>query len=605
MFMGGERLPILGFGGQYAHLISERFKDLGYHAEIIPCETPWEEIREKYGCCVLSGGPNSVYDEGAPVCDERLFSGEMPVLGICYGAQLMVYLLGGKVKRGEIREYGRALVRILRDAPLFDGLEEQEAVWMSHGDSIVELPEGFERMAESEDGITAVVKKVNAEVYGVQFHPEVSHTPKGLKIMDNFAGRIAGCPKTWTNEMEIEDALRYIESRIGNSDAGCMWSSGVDSTVATRLVQMRYPDAFALYVAGLDRKDDEEGARRLAKKCGIKNLVIKDATDRFAGAVSPFRDPQKVREAVGNVYVDVFDEVVREMGMNPEEVKFVQGTLYTDKVESGVSVDGKADNIKLHHNVGCRRVKEKDEMGLLVEPNGMVYKDGARRRAGALGLPDEMFVKKPFPGPGLAVRMIRDLQMPEDWEDMYRKLNEILAEYGMSGAIHPARAVGVKGDERAYLNVAVTAGFADFGTRRAAANRVVNSIPKIGRVAHIWGRKNLDYSDQLEFGNIKPLDFSAPNLRLLREYDQKARNILKETGAYDSISQDIFVLVPGCEGPCLAVRCMKTKDYMTAEPFQFTEEQENILSEGLLEPGEVTEVMFDFTDKPPATMEWL
>lgn len=596
-----DTITVIDFGGQYTHLIAERLRDRGFYAVVAPPGTPLEQLSYSRGI-ILSGGPKSVYDDGAPRCDPGIFQGDIPVLGICYGAQLMAHCMGGKVQPGETREYGKnSLLRQPDGSALFDGLDEAEPVWMSHGDCITDAGPAFDIIGTSASGIIAAIRARGREVYGVQFHPEVKHTPRGLDVLENFAGKICGSRKEWTGGSDIEDAVGYIRETVGNSSVGAMTSFGVDSSVAAKLTSMSYGDkALILYVSGLDRKGDPERAERLAGRMDLHNFHIVDAEDRFIGSLSGITDPQAQRNVIGNLYVELFDDYVEGMGWDKDKTFFVQGTLYTDRVESGEGVGSLAANIKTHHNVGASLIMEKKQKGLIVEPNKWKYKDGARKRARALGLPDEIVNAQPFPGPGLALRMINEVGIPEDVAGIYGRANGIVSRYGLNGYVFPIRTVGVIGDQRAYMNLLLTEGNPDFQDRAAAATEVVNRVRGIGRVAYSFSRG----LDQAAFLGTKPLAFDKKNLRLLREIDDSVNEAARGYGLMGKISQMPVILFPGPGKPWVGIRPVGTEDYMTAAPVEFPARLAGELTEKLMGSYDLGGVAFDDTSKPPATIEW-
>jgi GMP synthase (glutamine-hydrolysing) len=375
----------------------------------------------------------------------------------------------------------------------------------------------------------------------------------------------------------------------------------VDSSVTAKLTWLAFGGkALILYVSGLDRKGDTERAENLAKKMGMP-LTIADGQEIFVKAVQGLpdpSDPQAKRRAIGNAYISIFDSEVRKRGWDPESTCMVQGTLYTDRIESGEGIGKKADNIKAHHNVDAKAVQEKAGKGLVIEPNKWKYKDGSRRRAAALGLPEEIINAQPFPGPGLAVRHVGGVFVPEGIEGMRREVNAISSRYGMEGCVFPIRTVGVLGDERAYLNMAVLWGSSDFQSRRKASMEIVKKVRGIGRVAF-----SFHAPDQEELLKIRPLPFDMQSLALLREIDSHVNSAVERQGIA-GISQMPVILFPGPGRPWVGIRPVETVDYMTAAPVGFPDEFARQLSEGLIEKFSVGGVVFDDTDKPPGTIEW-
>ena len=453
---GGDEIAIVGFGGQYMHLIARRLRERGFYAEIIPY-TRVEDERSRLEspqvkAIILSGGPPSVHAPGAPRVPPWLLGLGKPVLGICYGFQLLAEMLGGRVERG-CDEYGKTGIRVLdRDDPLFEGWGEFEQTWMSHGDCVRKPPPGARLLAVSENGYVAAFRAsaAGAPLYGVQFHPEVSHTPKGGLLLENFASRIAGARAWWDPGNLAERLVDELRERIRHGKVIVAVSGGVDSTVTAVLLHRAVGDrAIAVLVDhGLFREGEVEETQRILRSAGVKPVVI-DARERFLSALRGVRDPEEKRRIIGEMFARVFTEFVER---DPEIRYLAQGTLYPDVIESGAAPG--ADRIKSHHNVGGLP----DWLGLeVVEPLREFYKDEVRRLALALGLPAELAFRHPFPGPGLAVRIIGEVT--EEKLFIARRASRIVEEelrraglydrvWQAFAAVGDDRWVGVKGDRR-------------------------------------------------------------------------------------------------------------------------------------------------------------
>ncbi len=437
---------VVSFGGQYAHLISRRIRDLGTYSEVIPYFKANKDRVLEADALILSGGPSSVYQEGAPTIDPDLL-GLRPTLGICYGFQLMAKLLGGEVARGR-GEYGPTRVRV-KDGPLFEGWDEEEVVWMSHSDYVSSPPPGFKVTAWSENGYVAAFQHESLPLYGVQFHPEVSHTRKGKTLLSNFL-RIAGAPKNWSSEAMmravLEEAKRQVE---GCRHILAAVSGGVDSTVAALVVKRiaKAPFTAVLVNHGLMRKKEPEQAVEMLKDLGI-DVVYVDASSEFLTALKGVRDCEEKRKVIGKKFIEVFERTAKGLDFDC----LVQGTLYPDVIESGAEPG--ADRIKSHHNVAGLPENLKVK---LVEPLKFLYKDEVRRLGLSLGLPREVVMRHPFPGPGLAVRIMGEVT-PEKLE-IVREASSIVEEelrragvyeevWQAFAAVGDDRWVGVKGDAR-------------------------------------------------------------------------------------------------------------------------------------------------------------
>ena len=495
-----ETIVLLDFGAQYTQLIARRVREAHVYCEILPFNTPLAEIlkRQPKGI-ILSGGPSSVYGEGAPHSDSGLWNAALPVLGICYGFQLLAYQLGGRVQRAEKREYGLAALEVSRPSPLFEGVRDKSNVWMSHGDHIAELPAGFERVGTSANSLAAA-ENTERKLFGLQFHPEVVHTEEGRQIIENFLFKVCGCQGDWTPASFVEESIARIRQQIGSRKAICALSGGVDSTVAAVLVDKAIGENLTCIFVdnGVLRKNEfPKVLSNLRERLKLKVVGV-DAGFLFLSKLEGVVDPERKRKIIGTTFIEVFDVEAQKVG----QVDFlVQGTLYPDVIES-VSVKGPSATIKSHHNVGGLPEKMKLK---LVEPLRELFKDEVRAIGRALGLGDEIIQRQPFPGPGLAVRIVgevsptrvRMLQEADDIVVSEIKHAGLYSQVWQSFAVLlPVKSVGVMGDERSYdYTAAIRAVHSQDGMTadwvklpyevlEKISNRIVNEVKGINRVVY-------------------------------------------------------------------------------------------------------------------------
>jgi GMP synthase (glutamine-hydrolysing) len=504
-----EEVIVLDYGGQYSQLIARRVRDCGVFSELLPSHTPLEEIeRRKPRGIILSGGPASVYAEGAPKLERGLLELGVPVMGICYGMQLLVHELGGRVEEAEVGEFGRSDLTVTEPGTLLKGMPKEQTCWMSHRDTVIEPPPGFTALASSSVSPVAAVEDATRGIYGIQFHPEVVHTPYGQEILTRFLTEVCGCERTWSAAGIVEDQIARIRRQVGDGKVICGLSGGVDSSVAALLVHRAVGDQLTCVFVdhGLMRKDEGEQVVSAFRDTFKVPLVAVDAERRFLDKLKGVTEPEAKRKAIGAEFIRVFEEEAGKLaggdgdGDPTRPARYlVQGTLYSDVIESGGGTG--AATIKSHHNVGGLPDDLKFE---LVEPLRALFKDEVRAVGAELGLPERLVWRQPFPGPGLAIRIVGG-EATKERLDVLREADSILQEEIRRAGLYrdlwqsfcvlpDVRTVGVQGDERTYGYVvvvravtsddAMTADWArlPYDLLETIASRMINELREVNRV---------------------------------------------------------------------------------------------------------------------------
>ena len=632
-------IAVLDAGGQYCHLLARRVREVGVQSHVLPIDTSAVRLAGISGI-IISGGPRSVTEAGSPRIHPSILSMGVPILGICYGHQLLAATMpGGQVKPSYSREYGIATLQLdtaglkprtteaatlvavptavgrglssasegtrpvaqgFSPAELFDGIPTESRVWVSHGDSVERLPDGFEVLGSTTDCAVAAMRHASLRIYGVQFHPEVTHSEFGQRILENFVRRVCRCTSNWKpSSAETIDAIEAdIRARVGPTKNVLFFvSGGVDSSVAYKLCAdaLGQERVHGVYVdTGFMRKNESADVMTAYEKAGFRNVRLRDASVEFLAAVGSETNPETKRKRIGAAFLAVENDVLEHLPAG--EWLLGQGTIYPDTIESGGTRESAL--IKTHHN----RVPEllrRIEAGEIVEPLVQFYKDEVREIGRALGLPVRLIEKQPFPGPGLAVRFLCT-DAAAAWSEN-AKLSEVASGFNLQARVLPVRGVGVQGDERTYAHTALLTG--EYDERRIAelSPTITNSLRDVNRVVFWAGAKG-----SIEEFHVEPTTTSREGLDVLREADARVRDILAEYDTQKRIWQCPVVMLPLKRHgeSTIAIRPVESHDGMTAQysrlPWPVIE---RITSAVLQVPG-VGALLYDVTNKPPATIEW-
>lgn len=594
-----KSIVILDFGGQYAHLIASRVRRLGVYSEIREAETPASELAECAGI-ILSGGPQSVNEEGAPHGDPAIFKLGIPVLGICYGLHWMTHVLGGEVTSSGVKEYGKAKIAG-SDSSLFKDCPDEFVAWMSHGDEAVKLPEGFERMATSESSENSGFADEKKKLFAIQFHPEVTHTECGETILKNFVGMCEADP--WSVEGYSDRIQEEIKAQVGDKKVFMLVSGGVDSSVAFTLLDktLGADRVQGLLVdTGLMRKDEVKNIQKAFADLDLPNLRVEDASELFFKNLKGVYDPEKKREIIGKTFLDVQSSVAKELGLecpstssgqtSQSDVWMLgQGTIYPDTIETGGTKH--ADKIKTHHN-RVEEVQKMIEEGRVIEPLKDLYKDEVRELGEILGLPHDLVWRHPFPGPGLGVRIL--CAEEESLELRAQNLGKVL----------PIKSVGVQGDGRTYRHAIAVFSDNPYEVSEELwkqSAEIPNKNQEINRVL-----KCTSHSEPAEFVFTSGY-LTRERADLLREADQIVYEEMHSENLYESIWQFPVVLLPfGSESgqQSIVLRPIESTDAMTANSAHLPEEVLMKMTERILSLDGIDMVFYDLTSKPPGTIEW-
>ena len=615
-----EKLAILDCGGQYTKVIDRKIRELGVKSDIFPINIKTEKLQE-YQSIILSGGPNNISDKQRLSFDEKIFDLGKPVLGICYGMQLMSDHFGGIVDSNIVKEYGQNEIWIDNTSLIFDGMSEKQNVLMSHGDTVKNVPNGFKIIGKSGEAIAAIGNE-EKKMYGLQFHPEVDLTEEGIKILENFIRKVAKYKDFYALYDRIETSIKEIRKKVGDNKVVVLVSGGVDSAVtAALLIKALNPDnVYAIHIdSGFMRKNESDIICENLKKLGLKNLIRENAKEMFFNTIVEVEgkkigplvdtiDPEEKRQIIGEIFIKIANNVIERLGLNPESTFIAQGTLRPDLIESGnPEISGFAHKIKTHHN-DVAIVREARKKGLIVETNSDWHKDEVRKVARMLGLEESIASRQPFPGPGLAIRLLCHDKNEEViiTKEEIDKINEIVNQKGEKAQIIPIKSVGVQGDARSYKNLGILYGNGielDWNKVTTVAKQITDSINTINRIGYILNVK--DVNKKIECFNMKINDECV---ELLRELDKIVTSNLEKS----RVNQTFAVLLPIgiTKKYSVAIRTFVTNDFMTGKPGGIGLEVDKTMLEKTIKEIEdnfsdkIEFIIYDVTSKPPATCEW-
>lgn len=594
-----DKIIVLDFGGQYSHLIANRIRRLGVYSEIKSNDADILELKDAKGI-ILSGGPQNISEDDSLKCDKRIFDLGIPTLGICYGHQLMSHLCSGKVARGKTKEYGKAKLNIKNKKGLFEGLNDSETVWMSHGDYVSKLGRGFEITASTSDCKTAAVSNFKKNLFGIQFHPEVTHTENGMKLLENFIYKICKCKKSWDMKTFIETEIKEIKKKVKGKKVFLLVSGGVDSTVCFALLNkaLGKDNVYGLHINnGFVRKNESSDVKTALEKNGFKNFHVADASNEFFNVLKDVYEPELKRKIIGKKFIEVQDKETKKLKLDPDKWILGQGTIYPDTIETGGTKN--AALIKTHHN-RVEAVQKLIAQGKVIEPLKDLYKDEVRMVGKMLGLPPALILRHPFPGPGLAVRCLCAKEEFKVDKKTDKLTNDIAKDYGLTAKVLPIKSVGVQGDARTYAHPAALVGGASWDALEKVSTSITNSVSDVNRVILLLTKTDLTKA------KIKKAYLTTQRIKVLQEADAIVTKYLYKNNLYDSIWQFPVVLVPLSfnGGESIVLRPINSTEAMTASFTKLPRKHVKAIAEEIMRIKGIDAVFYDVTNKPPATIEW-
>jgi GMP synthase (glutamine-hydrolysing) len=596
------QIAILDFGSQYTHLIARRVRQLGVRADIFPPTVDLKQLTGVRGV-ILSGGPQSVHDATAIDYNPKVLDLSVPILGLCYGHQLLVQHFGGEVKPGKTKEYGFAKVKNVGASALFAGITKTQQVWMSHGDAAKVLPKGFATIGATSDCPIAAVEDSARKRYGLQFHPEVAHSTHGIQILQNFVFGICGAKKDWSTKQFWNEIVADVKTIVGKRNVFLLVSGGVDSTVCFAILQkiLGKKRVYGLHIDnGFMRQDETKEVAAALRRAGFADLQVIDASQQFLAAVVGVVEPEEKRKRIGRTFLQVKDEVMAQLKLNPKDWVLGQGTIYPDTIETGGTKH--ADTIKTHHN----RVDEIIELmkrNGVVEPLKHLYKDEVRALGLELKLPKALLERHPFPGPGLSIRTL--CSAGDEQIDQRAKVDAALQKRmpkSLTSRVLPVKSVGVQGDNRTYRHPAVIMGSATWKQLGELSVRITNEVHAVNRVVYLISPKKVDVRRL----TTKPAHLTKHRLDLLRQADAIVMDEVRRAGQYHDIWQFPVILAPLTlhGGETIVLRPVQSQEAMTVNFYPMPKTLLNAIIKRLQKLSGVDLVLYDITNKPPGTIEW-
>jgi len=595
------KIIVLDFGAQYCHLIARRVRELGVYSEIALPDAPKERFAGAKGI-ILSGSPLSITDKTLKFNPEA-FSLGLPVLGICYGMQLIAKELGGKIGKCGKNEFGFAELEVKNPQVLLAGTPEKQTVWMSHHDQVMEMPKGFELLGTTKECRVAAMGDFSRNHFGVQFHPEVTHTEHGMEMLTNFLFDACKCERNWSIQGYVEKQVKKIRERVGNKKVLLLASGGVDSTVTMALLSKALPheQIFALHVdTGSMRKNETAEIEKTLEELDLVELNVIDASKEFLSALKGVVEPEEKRKIIGKLFVEITQREIGKAGVRENDWLLAQGTIYPDTIETARTKH--ADKIKTHHN-RVEQIVKMIELGNVIEPLEQLYKDEVRELGKELGLPDELIWRHPFPGPGLAIRALCSDGKADakELKELESKAQKRAKELGFSLHVLPIKSVGVAGDLRTYAHPALLEEKLDWGKLGKASTELTNEFKELNRVVFALHPKKVKKVEPVKAA------LSKKRLDLLREVDVIVHEEVMNAKLYRNIWQFPVILLPlkvNGKGEAIVLRPVESREAMTAKFYKMKPEVLEKIVKRLSKLKGIGAVFYDVTNKPPATIEW-